>query len=916
MDLKAIWEMSVKKNPLGNDARIILISATLVFFLAFGIGVSFWGGAQLKASAHEVWLVKGKDDAARLTETVLFWVSKAKVNMRAIAGQFRGRNTLDADSFLDLVEDAGTWDPDVTFGDVAYVQRVLREDRPAFEASQGKPLAVVGRPREKAPESFESFAVRLSSRAEGVLRLNADLLTHPAMSETIITARQASGEVILGPAFKDEDGNWSVFLATAVDLSTSAGIMAATINLEDLFSNLLTEYLPPEMQIRVVKLDGSGGGEPVFIPIIGSLEPPEGIAATETIKISSGLARWNLHWDILPGYLGGPAEAAAGFVRFGGSALTVLLAAVFGFLSFQNVRFHRLVQERTAELARNAMIIQLTMDTIDQGFVVWNSDQRLVVWSKACIEFWYEPENLRHGIHMKDLLVHIARKGVFGEGDPEKLAAAELKRISGAGTDSEETFILIDGRNIHVRRFPLEKGGHVGVYTDITAQEEAINELKQARDEMERQVRERTRELSDEITERKQAGVALRESERRFRDMAESASDWFWEMGPDLRFTYHSERYFEITGFRPEDKISTTRTRYADPSDLELNADKWDQHFADLEAHKPFRNFEYSFKAADGGILYSRTSGTPIFAQDGAFLGYRGTGMDITQRVEDERRLTQAEKMESLGGLAGGIAHDFNNMLLPILSLTDMTRKSLPEDSRERLRLDKVVEAATRAKDLVARILAFSHQEDAVRQNIDIYAAIDETMGLLRSTLPMTIKIKQRLKRDTGTVFADRAQIASVLLNLASNAADAMDGKTGQLKVSLSPVKVSKKKAASIPGLHEGKFAKLAVKDQGHGMDEETLARVMEPFFTTKPIGEGTGLGLSMVHGIVSKHGGVIDISSTPGKGTTVEVYLPLVEGGADHESRDDDDLSGGVRKTAGSSYQPETAMEKQACKQ
>lgn len=251
---------------------------------------------------------------------------------------------------------------------------------------------------------------------------------------------------------------------------------------------------------------------------------------------------------------------------------------------------------------------------------------------------------------------------------------------------------------------------------------------------------------------------------------------------------------------------------------------------------------------------------------------------DITQTVEDERLLKHAEKMESLGSLAGGIAHDFNNMLLPIISLTNMTLKSLPEDSRERLRLEKVIEASTRARKLVDRILAFSHQEDALRESLDICVTIRKAMDLLRSTLPTTIKIEEHLDRNTGTVFADHGQMDSVLVNLATNAADAMDGKTGKMTVSLSPVQVDKRKARSIPNVHEGIYARLVVKDNGHGMDGKTLERAMEPFFTTKPVGEGTGLGLSAVHGIVSKHGGGVHISSAPGKGTMVEVYLPLVE--------------------------------------
>ena len=157
-------------------------------------------------------------------------------------------------------------------------------------------------------------------------------------------------------------------------------------------------------------------------------------------------------------------------------------------------------------------------------------------------------------------------------------------------------------------------------------------------------VRRINRRLTTEITERLHAEDALREGEERFRDMAESAADWFWEMGPDLRFTYLSERYFEITGFRPEEKIGTTRTRYVDPTDREADAEKWAAHLADLETHKPFKNFEYPFASSTGRVCHARISGTPIFDSDGEFLGYRGTGTDITERKRAEQVLRESEE--------------------------------------------------------------------------------------------------------------------------------------------------------------------------------------------------------------------------------------------------------------------------------
>jgi len=338
---------------------------------------------------------------------------------------------------------------------------------------------------------------------------------------------------------------------------------------------------------------------------------------------------------------------------------------------------------------------------------------------------------------------------------------------------------------------------------------------------------------------------------------------------------YSNNKFTEITGYSAEEVIGQYPSLLKSGETPDAVYEKlWATITSGNVWHGTLRN-----KRKNGSVYLSGASVSPIVGPDGTITRYLGATQDITQRVEDENRLKQAEKMESLGGLAGGIAHDFNNMLLPILALTDMTRKALPEDSRDRIRLDKVVSAANRAKELVAKILTFSRREQTRLESINIHASIQEALELLRSTLPATVRITDNLKLGAGTVLADRAQIISVVMNLASNSADAMDGHAGEMKVSLSPFKVSKKKAASIQGLNKGKYAKLVVKDNGCGMDKKALSRARDPFFTTKGVGKGTGLGLSMVHGIISKHGGALDISSTPGKGTKVEIFLPLVEG-------------------------------------
>jgi signal transduction histidine kinase len=207
-----------------------------------------------------------------------------------------------------------------------------------------------------------------------------------------------------------------------------------------------------------------------------------------------------------------------------------------------------------------------------------------------------------------------------------------------------------------------------------------------------------------------------------------------------------------------------------------------------------------------------------------------------------------------------------------------MTLRKLPDDSEHRERLEKVVQAAMRARDLVSKILTFSRQEDLAQKNIDVIAIVKETLGLLRTTLPSTVKLKEDVHLDNGQIFADAAQIGTVLLNLASNAADSMDGKPGSLEIALARVEIGEHSIGGLKSAEPGPYARIQVKDTGHGMDEATLKRIFEPFFTTKDVGKGTGLGLATAYGIIANHGGIIEVSSKVDVGTTFDVYLPLVE--------------------------------------
>jgi len=250
---------------------------------------------------------------------------------------------------------------------------------------------------------------------------------------------------------------------------------------------------------------------------------------------------------------------------------------------------------------------------------------------------------------------------------------------------------------------------------------------------------------------------------------------------------------------------------------------------------------------------------------------------DITQikRAEEERRLLEiqlhnAQKLEAMGTLAGGMAHDLNNAMVPLLALTKLAAQALPEGSRERRRLELVQRGAERAREVAAQMLAFSREEKLETCAIDFPAVLREAMELLRASLPATIRLETRIS-PVPPIVANAGQLSQVIVNLVTNASQAIGAEMGVIDVSLEPATAPD----AATGGKGGAWVRLAIADSGCGMDAATRRRIFEPFFTTKDVGQGAGLGLSVVHGIVAAHGGTIEVSSRPGDGTRFDILLP-----------------------------------------
>jgi len=283
------------------------------------------------------------------------------------------------------------------------------------------------------------------------------------------------------------------------------------------------------------------------------------------------------------------------------------------------------------------------------------------------------------------------------------------------------------------------------------------------------------------------------------------------------------------------------------------------------------------FWKRDGTTFPVEYTSTPIM-ENRAPVGAVVTFRDVTEREVLEKRLRQAQKMEAIGTLAGGIAHDFNNILGAIIGCTELAQLKIPEDSPACGYLRKVLLAGNRAAALVQQILTFSRQRDLERKPLQITLVIKEALKMLRASLPSTIQIQQDIKSHSGMVMADPTQVHQVLMNLCTNAGHAMRESGGVLGVSISDADIDSESAGLSQGINPGPYVKLTISDTGHGMDRAVLDRIFDPYFTTKKPGEGTGLGLAVMHGIVSGYGGGVVVESEPGKGTTFHVYLPRMD--------------------------------------
>jgi len=382
-----------------------------------------------------------------------------------------------------------------------------------------------------------------------------------------------------------------------------------------------------------------------------------------------------------------------------------------------------------------------------------------------------------------------------------------------------------------------------------------------------------------DITARREAETRLRESEARFRNMAEHSPLILWMADAGGRCIYVNQNWHEFSGVPPGGDLGAGFFGAVHPDDVEAGR----AAFLGAIASRTGYRHEARVRRRDGVYRHMIDNASPRFGANGEFLGLIGVLMDI-QDLKDaeaarqrlEAPLRQAQKMEALGTLAGGVAHDFNNILGTIIGNVELAREDLVAEHPAQESLAEVEKASARARELVQQILTFGRRQPDERRVIGLREVVEESTRLLRATLPAGIELVTGFARDVPNVLADRSRIHQVVMNLCTNAWQAIPGGIGRIMVSLSTVDVTD--AHALAGLRPGRYACLTVADTGSGIAPAIVERIFDPFFTTKAPGEGTGLGLSVVDGIVKSHEGAIAVDTTVGQGATFRAYFPGVD--------------------------------------
>jgi PAS domain S-box-containing protein len=489
-----------------------------------------------------------------------------------------------------------------------------------------------------------------------------------------------------------------------------------------------------------------------------------------------------------------------------------------------------------------------------------------------CVHALDDPKGCGFGPSCESCKIRNTVLDTFNTGKSHRRVEAELAFFRDG--KKEENHILVSTAVLDVSGSPMV----LVCLEDVTERKRAEEALRSAHDEMEGRVAERTAELTSanerlhrEIEERRQA----EEVRLRLEAAAEQTEEGILIIDANGRIQYFNPVFERLLGYAREAIVGKNC------DDVFTGEDR------DREFYKAIRDSFHRADSSRGRLVRKTKKGalaeldlnvSPVRDRSGSITNYVVTVRDVTHERRLEHQLRESQKMEALGTMASGIAHDFNNILMPIFIYTESVLSDTAAESPSRRRLEQVLKAARRGKELVKQIVTFSRRSRPQRTPIPVGPIVTEALKFLGASLPGTVEIRKNIQ-SAATVLGDPTQIHQVVMNLSSNAAHAMRERGGVLEVSLTDREVGPAEASQHPDLKPGSYLNLTVSDSGCGMDRAVLERVFEPFFTTKSPGEGSGMGLAVVHGIVKSYGGVITVRSEPGKGSTFEILLSRVEG-------------------------------------
>ncbi len=523
-------------------------------------------------------------------------------------------------------------------------------------------------------------------------------------------------------------------------------------------------------------------------------------------------------------------------------------------------------------------LLQAGLDLLDQGLTVIDGNLKIVAWNKAFLRLLDFPERMAFvGATFESFMRFNAERGEYGPGDVEALVA-ERMRLARSFTPHYTERDRPGGQILAVRGEPLPHNGFVTLYTDITASRRFEQQIQQQNAELENHVVERTAELqatnqrllaADDANQR--ITTALRRSEENLRLITDTVPALIAYFDRQEIYRYVNKGYAEWFGSGKENVLGRS---IREVTGDEVYTDISRHVHQALQGHSV--SYEYAMRHPGGGVVYARSELVPERDAQGQVAGCFVLSVNITDLKNAQAALVHAQKMEAVGQLTGGLAHDFNNLLTVVIGNLVTLQERYPDDPEIGEYVVPALKASRRGASLIKRLLAFARKQPLLPKAVNIADLVDDTLSLLRRTLPAHILVSTTPLAQPLFAMTDAQQLENALLNLALNARDAMP-EGGQLTVRATRLLLGPGQVADfdvVPGC----YVALSVSDTGTGMDAATQARASEPFFTTKRFGAGSGLGLSMVYGFVKQSGGGLRIQSALGEGCVVTLVLPCTD--------------------------------------